>query len=158
MNKELDFIELNFAKVVAEPMLLDALSQILGLNRAAMWNWNWPGQAPEHVQTNVTYVVDNDSAYPLFISLGFNQTLIVRPAFEVVAGYELAGKFDCAVLVNDPRDEADSLLEVRPTGQVVACGSEIDEGGRSIYIYPPHQDVTYQDVVSEMENRTHEAA
>ena len=43
MTKELDFIELSLAKVVAEAELLDAFSQLLGVDRAAMWDWDWLG-------------------------------------------------------------------------------------------------------------------
>jgi hypothetical protein len=158
MTKEFDFIELSLAKVVAETELLAALSQLLGVDRAAMWNWDWPGQAPEHLQINVSYAVDADPTYPLFISLSFNETLLLLPAFEVVAGYELAQKFACAVLVNDPRNEADTLLEVRPTGEVVACTIERNENDQTVYNYSATQALSYLDIVRQVEERAREAA
>jgi hypothetical protein len=102
--------------------------------------------------------VDADPAYPVFISLSFNETLLLMPAFEVVAGYELAQKFACAVLVNDPRNEADTLLEVWPTGEVVACAIERDENNQTVYNYSATRALSYLDVVRQVEDRAREAA
>lgn len=53
--------------------------------------------------------------------------------------------------------ERERLLEVQPTGQVVACEFERNENGQTNYIYSPNRTLTYQDVVSETEKRARKA-
>lgn len=153
MMKELDFLELTLSQVIPEPALLDELSRLLRVDRAAMWNWSWSAEAPAYVHTNVSYVVDAALAYPVLLSLNFNQPLEVPVAFEVEVGYSLAQRFACSVLVNDPSDSADGLLEVQASGQIAACQLEPDAQGRPIYT--PGPSGLYADVITQVQAALH---
>lgn len=147
--KELDFLEINLSQVVPESVLLDELSRLLQVDRAAMWDWNWPAEAPDYVHTNVSYVVDGELAYPLFLSLNFNQPLEVPVTFEVEVGYALAQRFACSVLVSDPSDSADGLLEVQASGQIMACKLEQDAQGKPVYT--PGPSGLYPEVITQLQ-------
>lgn len=149
MIKELDFLEISLSQVIPEPALLEELSRLLSIDRAAMWNWSWPAEAPAYVQTNVSYAVDAALAYPVLLSLNFNQPLDVPVAFEVEVGYALAQRFACSVLVSDPSDSADGLLEVQASGQIVACQLELDAQGRPVYT--PGPSGLYPDVITQLQ-------
>lgn len=133
MRKELDFLELKLRCLIAEPELLEELSRLLQVDRTAMWNWEWPAEAPDYVPTNVSYVLTNQPAHPLFITLNFNRFLEVSVVFEVEVDYALAQRFTCLVLVSDPSSSVDGLLEIQPSGQLAAGELEQDAQGRLVY-------------------------
>ena len=149
MLKELDFLEINLGRAVPEPALLEELSCLLQVDRAAMWNWSWIAEAPDYVHTNVSYVVNDEPVYPLFLSLNFNRPLEVATTFEVEIGYALAQRFACAVLVSDPSDSADGLLEILPTGQVAACALSRDAQGKPVYT--PGPSGPYPEVLAQLQ-------
>ncbi|GAB3636047.1 hypothetical protein GCM10027422_16370 [Hymenobacter arcticus] len=121
------------------------------VDRATMWNWSWPEESPDFVYTNVSYRADNESDYPLFVSLDFNQQPPETPVgFEVEIGYALAHHFDCSALINDFSYSDERLLKIQPTGQVVACEREDDEQGRPSYPRVPGPSGTYQQVIQQL--------
>jgi hypothetical protein len=150
MTKELDFLEINLSRAIPEGPLLDEVSQLLQVDRATFWNWNWPEEAPEQLLVNVSYVVDDEPAYPLLLSLSFNRPLAVPLGFEVELGYALARHFDCAVLVSDPSDSADGLLQIQPTGDVAACVLGEDSQGRPSYRLVAGLSGPYHQVISQL--------
>ena len=157
MSKELAGIELTFAKVIEEAVLLEALSSFLGINRAALWNLEWGGEVPTHVYAFVSYTLMDEVEYPLLSSLLFNQYLAAEPAFELKFAYALAQQFDCAVLIGNETGGSDDFLEVSPAGLVRWCSYEEDENGQKNYHYWPYGPFTYQETVNRIEERAREA-
>lgn len=149
MIKELDFLEIKLSRLIPELELLGELSRLLRVDRGAMWDWEWPDEAPNYVHTNVSYVPTNKPAYPLFVALNFNQFLEVPVAFEVEIGYALAQHFDCTTLLHDPSDSADGLLEIQPSGQIMACELEQDAQGRPVY--GPGPSGMYPEVLTQLQ-------
>jgi hypothetical protein len=155
MTKKLDFLEINLARAIPEGPLLEAVSQVLQLDRALFWDWNWLAEAPELVLVNVSYAVDDEPTYPLLLSLNFNRPLALPLGVEVALGYALAHRFDCTVLVSDPSDSADGLLQIQPTGEVAACVLREDAHGQPCYRLVAGLSGSYQQVISHLQTLAH---
>jgi len=147
---QLDFLEINLSRAVSEGSLLDEVSRLLQVDRATFWNWNWPEESPEQLLVNVSYVVDDEPTYPLLLSLNFNRPLAVSLGFEVELGYALARHFDCTVLVSDPSDSADGLLQIQPTGDVAACVLGEDSQGHPSYQFVAGLSGPYNQVINQL--------
>jgi hypothetical protein len=109
MMKELDFLEISFSRIIPEPELLAEISRLLKLDQADMWNWDWPGEAPDLVYTPFSYIVGENLSTRCFYPLFFNKPPQVPVGIEVEIGYALAHHFDCLALINDFSDSADGL-------------------------------------------------
>jgi len=155
MTKELDFLEINLARAIPEGLLLDEVSRLLQIDRALFWDWNWLAEAPEQVLVNVSYAVDDEPTYPLLLSLNFNRPLALPLSAEVELGYALARRFDCTVLVSDPSDSADGLLQIQPTGEVAACVLGEDIQGQLSYRLVAGLSGPYQQVISQLQTLMH---
>ncbi len=151
MTKEIDFLEINLSRAIPEGPLLDEVSRLLQIDRATFWDWSWLEKAPEQLLVNVSYVLDDEPAYPLLLSLNFNRPLTVSLSFEVEVGYALARHFDCAVLVSDPSDSADGLLQIHPTGDVAACVLSEDSQGHPSYQLVAGLSGPYHQVLSHLQ-------
>jgi hypothetical protein len=155
MTKELDFLEINLAQAIPEGLLLDEVSRLLQIDRALFWDWNWLAEAPVQVLVNVSYAVDDEPTYPLLLSLNFNRPLALPLSVEVELGYALAQHFDCTVLVSDPSDSADGLLQIQPTGEVTACVLGEDTQGQPSYRLVAGLSGSYQQVISQLQTLMH---
>jgi hypothetical protein len=155
MTKELAGIELTFSKTIEESLLIDALSEFMGVNKSAIWNWDWEGAPPIDLYADITLVAMHTPAYPFSARLLFNQYITVEPTFELKLAHALSERFNCGVLINDDTGSADDFLEISSDGMVAWCSIETNENGLTLYHYSPRGRTTYPEALVAMEERAH---